>query len=147
MRKLYFLVVLFLILAMFLSGCGVTPVTEESKINSVIQEYFMALDEQDWDRAKSYCVIGSDFFNATVQMQIDIEELLDSGDRVSLYFIIEILDTVISGDYAEVTLDGKMTIIVDGVSDESTLYGQTCSLQKIGNSWKMYSYVNIAPGS
>ncbi|MBA7515725.1 hypothetical protein ES705_07768 [subsurface metagenome] len=141
MKKLYFLAILFLILAMFLTGCGVTPETEESKINSVIQEYFLALSNQDWDRARNYCVIGSDFYFATVQLQNDIEGLLNTA-KVSLYFIIEILDTVIICDYAKVTLDGTMIIIVDGIPDEYPIYGQTCSLQKIGNNWKMYSDLN-----
>ena len=43
MKRKYLLVGLFLILVMFLVGCGgVTPATDEAKIKSVINEYCLA---------------------------------------------------------------------------------------------------------
>lgn len=44
MRRKYFLVILLLILAIFLNGCGglVTPDTDEAKIKEVIQNYALA---------------------------------------------------------------------------------------------------------
>lgn len=55
MKRKHFLVVLFLILAIFLSGCGI--ITDEEKVRNVIDEYFLAINDQDWDKAKSYCII------------------------------------------------------------------------------------------
>jgi len=64
MKRKYFLVVLVLILAMFLVGCGsggvVTPATDEAKIKSVINEYFLALSNQNWSKAKNCCVYGNE---------------------------------------------------------------------------------------
>jgi len=56
MKRKYFLVVLFLLLAIFLIGCSggiVTPATDEAKIKSVISEYFLAINDQNWSKAKN----------------------------------------------------------------------------------------------
>ena len=64
MNKKSIYLVIFLIFALFLSGCGssgiVTPTTEEAKIKSVIHEYALALNDQNWNKARSYCVYGSE---------------------------------------------------------------------------------------
>ena len=56
--KKYFFVVLFLILAIFWSGCSgggtVIPNTDEVKVKSAIQNYAFALNNQNWNEAKSY---------------------------------------------------------------------------------------------
>ena len=69
MKRKYFFVVLFLILAMFLVGCNgvVTPATDEAKIRSVIHEYFLAINDQNWSKAKNYCSYGSDKYYKPVQ--------------------------------------------------------------------------------
>jgi len=51
MKKKYFLVVLFLILAVFLSGCG-----NKEKIIEVIDDYYLALSNRQYDLSKTYCI-------------------------------------------------------------------------------------------
>ena len=64
MKRKLFLVVLVLILVIFLVGCSgggiVTPATDEAKVKSVIQDYYLAINDQNWSKVKSYCVYGSD---------------------------------------------------------------------------------------
>ena len=73
MKRKYFLVVLFLTLAIFLSGCSgggvVTPANDEAAIRSVIHEWSLALNDLNWSKAKSYCVNDSDAYYAVEQMQ------------------------------------------------------------------------------
>ncbi|TFB08816.1 hypothetical protein E3V08_02455 [Candidatus Atribacteria bacterium MT.SAG.1] len=58
MKKKTFSIILVLILAIFLSGCSggiVTPVNDEAEVKSVIREYFLAINDQNWSKAKGYC--------------------------------------------------------------------------------------------
>ena len=101
MKRKYFLVVLFLILAIFLSGCGgvVTPATDEAKVKSVINEYFLAINDQNWSNAKSYCVYGSDRYYATCVLEDYINSLYQYG-VVTLTCIVSISNVSIYGNYA-----------------------------------------------
>ena len=71
-RKLFF-VGLFLILAIFLSGCSsgglVTPATDEAKVKSVIQDYWLALSNRQYDLAKTYCILNGKYYLAVEEYQ------------------------------------------------------------------------------
>ena len=67
-----------LILVIFLTGCTggvVTPATDEAKIKSVIQEYYLALNDQNWNKAKNYCIYGSDKYYKTCTIEDAINTL------------------------------------------------------------------------
>jgi len=106
MKRKTFFVVLFLILAIFLSGCGgvVTPA-----IKSVINEYCLAINDQDWSKAKSYCVYGSEEYYKVCY----IEDMIDTYhlycDLVTINFYIDIYNVYIYGDYSEVY--GYLTLV------------------------------------
>ena len=55
-----------MILVMFLVGCSgggiVTPATDKAKIKGVLYDYCLALNDQNWSKAKSYCIYGSDVY-------------------------------------------------------------------------------------
>jgi len=57
MKEKYFFVIIFLMLAIFLSGCSgggiITPVTDEAKIKGVLYDYCLALNDKNWSKAKS----------------------------------------------------------------------------------------------
>jgi uncharacterized protein YceK len=80
-KRKYFLVVLFLTLAIFLSGCGgiVTPATDEAKIKSVIYDYFLAINDQNWSKAKNCCIYESDRYYATCVMEDAVNALAQYG--------------------------------------------------------------------
>ena len=141
MKRKYFFVVLFLILAVFLSGCIsggiVTPATDEAKIKSVIHEYFLAINAQNWSKAKSYCIYGSDRYYKTCQM----EDLANTGylycNIVTINAIVNILDVSINGNYSQAYCYINILISYCGYFESDSLYTYY-NLQKVGNSWKLY---------
>jgi len=141
MKKKYFLVVLFLILAIFLSGCAgggiITPATDEAKIKSVINEYYLALSNLNFNKAKSYCIYGSDIYYAVCQA----EALVNTGylycDIVTLNAVIDIQNVSIYGNYATVSGYTSILITYCGYFYSDDKYSNF-NLQKVGNSWKLY---------
>jgi len=65
-----------LILALFLYGCGTGyptapgTSTEEAKLKSVVNEYALALSNMNWNKARGYCVYGSEPYYAISQTEI-----------------------------------------------------------------------------
>ena len=140
MKRKYFLVVLFLILAMFLSGCTggvVTPATDEAKVKSVIQEYFLAINDQNWSKAKNYCVYGSDRYYATCVLEDGINVLYQYASTVTITCFINISNVSISGSYANACLSGSVVITADYYSESESASGYYY-LQKVGNTWRIY---------
>jgi len=132
MKRKYFLVVLFLILAIFLSGCGI--VTDEEKVRDVIDGYFLAISAQDWDEAKSYCKYGSDIYYETCLFEGYIDSLYPSV--VIINCLMDIFDIVIAENYASAYIDGDLIIIKDGQSMIADSWGYLY-LQKISDNWKL----------
>ena len=139
MRKVYFLVILFLILAIFLSGCGigVTPATDEAKIKSVIQDWSLAINAQKWNKALSYCVHGSDVYYGVCQLRDAINSLNQYCSVVTINIVITNIQVSIYGSYANVSCYVYAVISACGESEGDSLYGNL-TLQKIGNNWKLY---------
>lgn len=139
MKRKYFLVVLFLTLAIFLSGCGgiVTPATDETKIKSVIYDYFLAINDQNWSKAKNCCIYGSDRYYATCVMEDGVNALAQYGN-VTITCFVNISDVSVNGSYASVYGDGTVTITAGYYSDSESASGYYY-LQKIGNTWGIYA--------
>ena len=138
MKRKCFLVVLVLLLAIFLSGCGIVlPATDEAKIKSVINEYCLALNNQDWSKAKSYCVYGSDPYNSVCEMEADTNNAYLSCDMITINAVIDIQSVSINVNYA--TVSAYASILVTGCGGYYAEEGDgTLTLQKVGNSWKLY---------
>ncbi|GAG55535.1 unnamed protein product [marine sediment metagenome] len=139
MKKKYFLLVLFLILAMFLSGCGgviiVTPAINEAKVKNVINEYFLAVSNQNWSKAKNCCVYGSDRYYATCQGENLINTLYEHCNIVTINTYAEILSVSIYGNYSEAYLYVSALITACGYYDSDSSYGYYY-LQKVGIAGK-----------
>jgi len=141
MKKKYFLPILVLVLAIFLSGCsgggGVIPITDEAKIKSVIHEWSLALNDLNWSKAKSYCVNGSDVYYTVEQMKDLVNSIHAYCNIVTVNVIINISDVSINGSYAEASGYGIYLVTYCGYAenDEGDV---TFTLQKIGNNWKLY---------
>ena len=141
MKRKYFLVVLFLILAMFLSGCAgggiVTPATDEAKIKIVINEYYLALNDQNWSKAKGYCVYGSDIYYAVCQTEALVNNLYLYCNIITINAVIDIQSVSINGNYA--TVSGYTNYLLTGCGYfEADDKISNFNLQKIGNNWKIY---------
>lgn len=139
MKKKYFLVVLFLILAVFISGCGgvVTPATDEAKIKSVIQDWSLAINAQNWSKVLSYCVYGSDEYYYVCQLRDAINSLNQYCSVVTINILITNIQVSIYGSYADASCYVDAVISACGYIESGSLYGNLI-LQKIGNSWKLY---------
>ncbi len=137
-RKSLFLIV-FMIFAVFLSGCNgvITPATDEAKIKSVIHEYFLAINDQNWSKAKSCCVYGSDRYYATCVLEDYVNSLYQYG-FVTLTCIASIYNVSIGGSYAQADINLTLSVSVGSYYDILSGYTKYY-LQKIGNSWKIYA--------
>lgn len=141
MKRKYFLVGLFLILAMFLSGCSgggiVTPATDEAKIRSVIYEQVLAVNDQNWSKAKSYCIYGSDAYYKVCMVEDMFNNLLMICNDLTISASMIIYNVSIYGNYSEVY--GDCVWVISGCGNiESTGGVAYTYLQKVGNSWKIY---------
>lgn len=137
-RKHLFLVV-FIILAVFLSGCNgvITPANDEAKIKSVIQQYSLALNDQNWSEAKSYCVYGSDAYYSVCVKEDVVQALYQYCNIVTLTYYIDIINVYINGNYADAYINCQSVITACGYAENYNT-NQTAYLQKIGNDWKFY---------
>jgi hypothetical protein len=138
MKRKYFLIILVLVLAMFLSGCSgvVTPATDEAKVKSVIQDYWLALSNRQYELAKTYCILNGKFYLLAEEYQ-DMSYLGSSTLTFNAYFnYIEI-----NANNAKANIDLALTATVcfeDICSDASEiLYNYSMYLTKIGGAWKL----------
>jgi len=129
-----------LILAIFLSGCGssgiVTPATDEAKVKSVIQDYWFALSNRQYELAKTYCILNGIYYLNVEEYQ-DIPYVESSTWTFKPYFnYIEI-----TGNNAKANINLTSTVTVcfgDTCSDESeTIYNWSMHLTKISGAWKL----------
>ena len=131
MKKKCFLLVLFLIMAVFLSGCSgggtVIPNTDEVKVKSAIQNYAFALNNQNWNEAKSYCV-----YNSFAYQMVDLYELhvVNNNVEAFTYKIDKIKDIEIDDIYAQADIHIVSTL----GSWHEDIY-----LQKVSGIWKIYN--------
>ncbi len=143
------LLLTFLVLAIFLTGCAggvVTPLTDEAKIKNVIQELCLALSDQNWSKAKSYCVYGSETYNRLVELEelwndgvILIEECVGGSFYVdAINYIVDIGAININGEYAEAYTYLTSTLIFDNNIIEEYYEEGWLLLQRINNNWKLY---------
>jgi len=139
MKRKCLLKLTFLVLAIILSGCAggiVTPATDEAKIESVINEYHLALNDQNWSKAKNYCVYGSDTYYDTC----DIEDLVNTlhlyCNLITINVYADIQNVSIDGNYSQVYCYGNIIVTACGYYDSDSGY-YYYYLQKIGNTWKI----------
>ncbi|MBU4227456.1 hypothetical protein KKA86_05065 [bacterium] len=141
MKRKYFFVGLVLILAIFLVGCGssgiVTPANDEAKIKSVINEYYLALNDQNWSKAKGYCIYGSDIYYAICQMEDLANTIHTYCNTITINAVVKIYDVSISGNYSQAYCYYTYLITYCGYYENDNKYIYY-DLQKVGNSWKLY---------
>jgi spore coat protein CotH len=141
MKRKYFLVILFLVLAIFLSGCTgggiVTPANDEAKIKGVLYDYCLALNDQNWSKAKSYCIYGSDSYYNVCVKEDAVQVLYQYCNVVSLTYYIDIINVDVNGNYADVYINVQSVVTACGYAENYNI-NQTAYLQKIGANWKLY---------
>ena len=128
-------IILLFALILILSGCVAT--SDEAQIRSVINGFCNAISNQNWDKARSYCVYGSDPYNDITDLENAVDLLNSMVENVTIEYSFNISNIIITGEYA--TVDGFLTVIItgDGVSQEES-EEQTVNLKKVDNIWKIY---------
>lgn len=126
---------LLLVVVTVFTGCGGT-VSEETKIENVIQQCFLAMSNQEWEKARSFTIYNSNFYNFVLDMA-NIVDNVNLEHEYTLEFLFSIVEITIDANYA--TVNGSISFVenLDGevgeTEGEETLY-----LEKINNSWKLY---------
>ena len=136
MKRAYFsctVIILLFALILMLSGCG--AISDEAQIRSVINGFSSALSNQNWVKARSYCVYGSGPYNNVTALENLIAQF--SSLNATLDYSFNISNIIITGEYA--TASGFLTVVVtaNGESQEES-GNQTMNLKKVDNSWKIY---------
>jgi hypothetical protein len=138
-KKKKLLVIFVLLIAFFITGCTAPPTytgSDEAKIESVIKQFFSALNNQNWSKAKSCCVYDSDAFEAICEFENDVNYLEMICGYVKIITYVNVDNISISGNYAYVICDASLSISACGVTENNSEYGYL-ELNKIGNSWKI----------
>ena len=141
MRRKIILLITILILVIFLTGCTggvVTPATDEAKVKSVIQDYFLAINDQNWSKAKNCCVYGSDRYYATCVLEDGINALQQIYETVTITCFVNISNVSVSGSYASAYINVTLYVTAGYYFDSDSVSGYYY-LQKVGNTWKIYA--------
>jgi len=109
---------------------------DEQAVRDVINGFWQAINDRDWDETKGYCIYDSEIY----QEIVDIEQCYNLYGSYECgipdnIVVNNINPIIINGDYAEVYV--YLTAIWGDMGDsgEGWLY-----LQKIGNDWKLYEF-------
>jgi len=127
--------ILLLVVVTVFTGCGGT-VSEETKVENVIQKCFLAMSNQEWDKARSFSVYNSNFYNFVSDME-SIVNNVNLEHEYTLEFSFSIVEITIDGNYA--TVNGSILYIenLDGEVGE-TVGEETLYLEKIINNWMLF---------
>jgi len=109
-KKKKLLVIFVLLIAFFITGCTVPSTytgSDEAKIESVIKQFFSALNNQNWSKAKSCCVYGSDAYEAICEFENDVNYLEKICGYVKINTYVNVDNISISGNYAYVICDAR----------------------------------------
>jgi len=132
-----FIVLLVVIVA--LSGCGGT-VSDETKITGVIDGYCQALNDQDWDAARGYCVYDSIAYHEVYDFE-EFWSFENPGEleEWDMNFIAESISAItITGEYAETSVYITLNVTYNGENVQTASFEGSIFLQKISNDWKLY---------
>ena len=139
MRKKYFFVILFLILAIFLVGCGgvVTPGPNEVGgdfyiCENLLRGLYTALSNQNFTQALSYCKPGGLTFEYVNNLWGLVQEYPTAVHAT--YQVYEVYDfSYLPGGNLELYYNYSWTTITT-----SYFYGRRMVFEKINGEWKMF---------
>ena len=145
MKRKYYFVILFLVLAIFLSGCSgggvVTPDIDEIGgdaylCENLLKGFFTALNNENFALALSYCKSGGATFDL-VNNKWDLAQ-----QYPTFYFTYQVYDICnfsYIGEYVSCDYDLSWTLYdIYGVTySTSYSYGSPMLFEKINGEWKM----------
>jgi len=129
MKSKILVVILIMFLVLVLIGCSdiVTPDSDEAKIKGVIQNYASALNNQDWNKAKSYCI-----YNSSAYWTVESYKLLVDYWEIGVFtFRVDIIrDIEVEGNYGQADIH---------IVDSLLVRWEYIYLQKVDGVWRMYN--------
>ena len=141
MKKKYFFFILFLILAIFLSGCGsVIPSTDESDFiicKNLLKGFYVALSNQNFTQALSYCKSGGSTFDYVNNLWNIAQQY---PTFYATYQVYDIFDSFYVGGYVSLHYDYSWTTHdIYGVTYNTYYYyGRIMLFEKVYGEWKMF---------
>ncbi len=137
MRKKIFYISTLLIFTLLLSSCTCGLFEDKELIKDVIDNFFSALNDRNWDLARSYCVFESDIYDSVSAVEENVNNWSSECNSVTLYFSPDIVKVDIKVKHA--LASGFLTTIVTCDDKEPHEENEpfTISLKKIDNSWKL----------
>ena len=118
----------------------VIPATDEAKIKSVINEFFWAISNQSWNKAKSYCVYGSRMYDIVSEVEEAYDYMSSSSGVIIIDIAVDdILNVSIDGEYSKAYCYYSFSLNVYHDDYERKINNGYLNLQKVGNSWKLIS--------
>jgi len=141
-------VILIMIFSLFFlligcSGIGLpdieVPVTDEEKIENVINDFFLALNEQDWEKAKSLCVIDSIWYDFVSNFERAVNENID--DTYILEYSLSISRIYITGCTCNIGIvfgEFFVSLTKNGELQRFEEWG-IITLYKSDNDWQLIS--------
>ena len=142
MKRKYFLIVLFLVLAIFLSGCAgggiVTPSVDvdETKVKGIINNYWLALSNRQYGLAKSYCILNGEFYRLAEEYQ---SMPYIGSSTVTFTPYVNWVEITGNSAKANINLTVTVTFCFDGncSSGSETLYNYSIYLDRVSGAWKL----------
>ena len=143
MKKKYFIIILFLVLAIFLSGCSgmVTPDPDGVGgdfylCENLLRGYYTALSNQNFAQALSYCKSGGIMFkftNSEWDLALEYPEFYYTYQIYNVYNF-SYLSYYVSCDY---DMSDTQHNIYGGTYDTDYYYGFPALFEKVNGEWKI----------
>lgn len=111
--------------------------SDKNEIKSVCSKLISALNNKNWNEARSYCIYGSEAYNEVCELEDLINNWEFCYGTTTLNINENINDIVINGKYAIVYGDFSYVFTAGSYVEENS--GDVDGhLEKINNNWKIY---------
>ena len=133
MKRKYYFIILFLVLAIFLSGCSgggiVTPNNDNGVCEDLLRGFYIALSSENFTQALSYCKSGG----LTADYVYDLWEIkLKYPEFHTTYQVSDVYNFFSFGGKLELYYNYSWTV------KTSYLSGRRMVFEKINGEWKMF---------
>lgn len=109
---------------------------EKIRIGSIVNNYYLALNNREWDKARSYCIEGSAFYHFVS----NVKEAVIDEKKHSLpgpIFLIIINNVTINDNYASI----EVKELTGEEKDQEVVWGRESKmiflLGKLNGNWKL----------
>jgi len=110
---------------------------DEEEIESICSKVVSALNNKNWNEARSYCINGSEAYNQVSELEDAINNVENWYGPGNLNINTNINNIVVNGNYATVYGYFNSTFTAGSYFDENS-GSITGYLEKISSSWKIY---------